>query len=59
METAAILQIIAFAIAEGPAAFNLATKIVSDVQSKFNTPNERVAALQAILVMITPMKKEA
>jgi hypothetical protein len=58
MEVAAIMQIIAFAIAEGPAAFTLATKIIADVKSKFNTPDERLTALNAILALMTPMVKE-
>lgn len=59
METAAILQILAFAIAEGPAAFNLVSKIIADVRRQFNTPDERIVALNTILGLLAPMEKEA
>ncbi len=57
METAAILQIIAFAIAEGPEVFSLVTKIIADVRKQFNTADERVVALNSILALLAPMEK--
>jgi hypothetical protein len=58
VEAAAILKIIAFAIAEGPEVYNLTTRIIADIKRKFNTPDERVQALDAMLLLLAPMEKE-
>ncbi len=58
MELTAILSLVSFAIAEGPEAFKLVTGIIADIKQKFNTPDERVAALNAVLSLMAPMTKE-
>lgn len=58
METAAILQIVSLAITAGPEVLSLATKIIADVRREFKTADERIVALNSILLLLAPMEKE-
>lgn len=58
METMAILQLIAFVLAEAPQAISLITSIVDSIQKQFAKPEDRVIALQSILNILQPMTKE-
>jgi hypothetical protein len=58
MEIAAILQLISLAVTAGPEVFNLVTKIIADVKREFKTADERLIALNAILLLLAPMEKE-
>ena len=58
MELAAMLQLISFVIAEAPQAISLVEQIIANIKKNYTTPEERLAALQSVMAMLTPMEKE-
>jgi hypothetical protein len=58
MEAAAILQLISLALTAGPEIFTMTTKIIADIRRQFTTSDERIMALNAILLLLSPMEKE-
>lgn len=53
-----ILQLIAFAIAEGPAAFEAVLKIINGIKANSGDTEAQVKALQSVLAALSPMVKE-
>jgi hypothetical protein len=58
MPITAILPIVALAIEQGPAVYNLIMKIINGIQREFTSSDEQIKALNDLLLLMSPMEKE-